>query len=249
MDARRTLLVGVAAVAVLITVSACSNSGTQSEPSSPTAATSSSAPATNGNEATHNAADVKFVHHMIPHHQQAIEMSNMILAKSGIDPQVSDLATQIKAAQGPEIEQLQKWLTEWGMPAMSMTPGMGMPGMDMPGMGDEVPPASESPAPQPGDAPSTSAMPSESMMPGMDGMPGMAGMMSPADMDALNTAQGLEASKLFLTQMITHHEGAITMAQKEIEGGQFPAAITMAESIVASQQKEIDTMNQILSSL
>ncbi|MCH9730443.1 MAG: DUF305 domain-containing protein [Actinomycetia bacterium] len=256
MQARRTLLVGVAAVAALVTATACSNSGTEQEASSPSAATSSSAPATIGNEATHNAADVKFVRHMIPHHQQAIEMSDMILAKTGIDPQVSELATQIKAAQGPEIKQLQEWLTQWGMPTMSMTPGMGMPGMEMPGMdatGSQAPTApGESPEPHHGAAPTTSAMPGGSMMPSgsmMPGMEGMAGMMSPADMDALNNAQGLEASKLFLTQMIAHHEGAITMAQKEIESGQFPAAIAMSESIVASQQEEIDTMNQILSSL
>ena len=83
----------------------------------------------------------------------------------------------------------------------------------------------------------------------MDGMSPMMGMMSPADMDALNNAQGVEAGKLFLTQMIEHHQGAITMAQNEIENGEFPAAITLAETIVTSQQKEIDTMNQTLTSL
>jgi uncharacterized protein (DUF305 family) len=95
-------------------------------------------------------------------------------------------------------------------------------------------------------------MPSGSMMPGMPGMddmPGMDGMMSPADMDALKNAQGVEASKLFLTQMIKHHQGAITMAQNEIKNGQFPDAVALAKSIATSQQKEIDTMNQILSSL
>jgi len=247
MQRSRTLMAGVAAAAMLVTGTACSNSGTDQETSSPSAAASSSAPtlgAEDGNAADHNAADVKFVHHMIPHHQQAIEMSDMILAKGGIDPQVSELATQIKAAQGPEIEQLQEWLTQWGMPTMAMTPGMGMPGMEMPGMdmpGSEAPPA-----------PGTSVMPSQSMMPGMSGMPPMEemmGMMSPADMDALNNAEGVAASKLFLTQMIAHHEGAITMSDNEIKKGRFPAAISMAESIVASQQKEIDTMNQILSSL
>ena len=49
--------------------------------------------------------------------------------------------------------------------------------------------------------------------------------------------------------MIAHHQGALTMAQDEINNGQFPDAIAMARSILGSQQKEIDTMNQILSSL
>ena len=59
-----------------------------------------------------------FARMMIPHHQQAIEMSDMILAKQGIDPRVIDLAKQIKAAQGPEIEKMQGWLNQWGMSDM-----------------------------------------------------------------------------------------------------------------------------------
>lgn len=92
-------------------------------------------------------------------------------------------------------------------------------------------------------------MPGMSGMPGMDDMPGMSGMMSPADMQALQNAQGVDASRLFLTQMISHHQGAITMAQSEIKDGQFPDAVALAKSIASSQQKEIDTMNEILKSL
>ena len=245
MNRTRHLLVGAIAAVALLTGSACSNSGTEQAAGSSSTTPSNATPAT----ATHNQADVKFAHHMIPHHQQAIEMSDMILAKPDIDPRVSDLATEIKAAQGPEIQQMQDWLTQWGMPTMAMTPGMGMPGMEMtpgmemPGMGSETPAPSES------EAPGSSPSPSGSMVPGMDGMSPMMGMMSPADMDALNNAQGVEAGKLFLTQMIEHHQGAITMAQNEIENGEFPAAITLAETIVTSQQKEIDTMNQTLTSL
>lgn len=62
--------------------------------------------------------DVMFAQMMIPHHEQAIEMSDLILAKDGVDPAVVELAEQIKAAQGPEIEQMEAWLEEWGMPSM-----------------------------------------------------------------------------------------------------------------------------------
>ena len=61
--------------------------------------------------------------------------------------------------------------------------------------------------------------------------------------------QGVDAAKLFLTQMISHHEGAITMAQTEIKDGQYPSAVEMARAIVTAQQREIDTMNGILASL
>ena len=250
MKSTNTVVVGVAAVAALLALGACSEATTeQAAPSSPSASTSAPAQAQ-----AHNNVDAMFAQHMIPHHQQAIEMSDMILGKQGIDTRVTELAKQIKNAQGPEIEQMKGWLTEWGMPTT-------MPGMDMPG--HSMPSASETPGdgsgghgdmPGSGNMPSSSMMPSgsmmpsESMSPGMGGMPGM-GMMSQADMDALKNAQGVEASKLYLTQMITHHQGAIDMAQNEAKNGQNQAVVELAKSIITSQQKEIDTMKSILSSL
>ena len=216
---------GLAALtASALVISACSNTATdtQSSPatSSPAAVTASSSAA--GMDAPHNNADVMFAQAMIPHHQQAIEMSDMLLGKQGVDPGVVSLADQIKSAQGPEIEQMQGWLTQWGVSAMPAPSGTGMPGHDMPGH--------EMPGGDMGD---------------MGGMGGH-GMMSEADLAALQNAQGTAAGRLFLTQMIQHHKGAIMMAQQEIDNGQFPAAIAMARNIVSSQQKEIDTMQAML---
>ncbi|MEZ0354919.1 DUF305 domain-containing protein [Mycobacterium sp. SA01] len=229
MSKARTVVTGVAALAAVAAIGACSDSGTKDVAASAAPSTvqsSTAAPA-----AAHNQADMMFARMMIPHHRQAIEMSDMILAKQGIDARVVDLAKQIKAAQGPEIDTMQGWLNQWGMP--------GMPGMDnMPGMNGTT-----------SNAPSDHGGMHGSDMPGMDDVPGMEGMMSPADMQALQNAQGVQAGKLYLTQMIKHHQGAITMAQNEIKGGQFADAIALAKSIATSQQKEIDTMNQILSSL
>ena len=116
-----SLMTVVAAAAALLALTACSNSS-NNQANHPTASTSTSA------AEAHNQADVMFAQHMIPHHQQAIEMSDMVLAKQGIDPRVVDLANKIKAAQGPEIQQMQSWLNQWGVPTM---PGMsGMPCRD-----------------------------------------------------------------------------------------------------------------------
>ena len=255
---RKILAVGMATMAMVITVGACSNTSTDPGAQS---APSSAAPSASATDA-HNQADAMFTQHMIPHHQQAIEMSDMLLGKQGIDPRVLDLAKQIKAAQAPEIEQMQNWLKQWGMPTMPMMPGMDMPGHS--GMPSASTSPSESGAPthsmmpgMPGMSdmpgmPGASTTPSEAgtpSQPGMPGMPGMDGMMSEEDMAALQNAQGVEASKLYLTQMVKHHEGAITMAQNEIKNGQFPDTVALARSIVTSQQQEIDTMNKILASL
>ncbi|MBY0440713.1 MAG: DUF305 domain-containing protein [Mycobacteriaceae bacterium] len=219
---QRSLTASAAATAViaLLTLTGCGSSGNQAGSGTTTAGSSvSSSPP--GAQA-HNDQDVMFAQHMMAHHQQAIQMSDTILGKQGIDPRVIELANQIKVAQGPEIQQMQTWLNQWGQPT---TPGAMTPSSTMPGM------------------------PSHSGMPGMPGMGGMDGMMSEQDMQALQNAQGVDASRLFLTQMIQHHQGAITMAQNEVQSGQYPPATTMAQSIVTSQQKEITTMQTILGSL
>ncbi|AJW40935.1 hypothetical protein NY08_2925 [Rhodococcus sp. B7740] len=82
-------------------------------------------------------------------------------------------------------------------------------------------------------------------MGGMDHSSGM-GMMTQQDMDALSAATGGEFDSQWLTMMIEHHEGAIEMANVEIEDGTFPQAQEMARTIVASQQQEIDTMRTLL---
>jgi uncharacterized protein (DUF305 family) len=58
---------------------------------------------------------------MIPHRQQhCIQMSDIILGKRGIDPRVVQLATQIRATQRSEVQQMQSWLSQWGQPTISM---------------------------------------------------------------------------------------------------------------------------------
>ena len=80
-----------------------------------------------------NDADVMFAQMMIPHHEQAIEMSDIALDPTiGAVQGIRDLATQIKAAQDPEIMQMTQWLTDWkqtltaddGMDHSSMMGGM-----------------------------------------------------------------------------------------------------------------------------
>ncbi|POH72485.1 DUF305 domain-containing protein [Arthrobacter glacialis] len=148
-----------------------------------------------------NSADTMFAQMMIPHHTQAVEMSDIMLAKTGLDAKITALATDIKAAQGPEITKMTTWLGSWGEPTA------------------------------------------------MSGTMSMNGMMSAADLEKLTAAQGNEASKLFLTQMIAHHEGAVEMAQSEVTGGKNADAVALAKSIVASQESEIKDMKDLLAAL
>ena len=59
--------------------------------------------------------------------------------EQGVDPRVTDLATAIKAAQGPEITEMQGWLGQWGNPPMPpMESGEGHSGHDMGGMSGDA---------------------------------------------------------------------------------------------------------------
>ncbi|MFD8493218.1 DUF305 domain-containing protein [Amycolatopsis sp. NPDC059657] len=63
-------------------------------------------------DADHNPADVTFAQRMIPHHRQALTMSEKL--PSDADAPVTELARRIQAAQAPEIDRLTGWLKEWG---------------------------------------------------------------------------------------------------------------------------------------
>lgn len=129
-------LAPAAALGLTLIVAGCGasmNDHDMGSMSSPSSSTSSSSPAASATPAAgpHNNADVMFASMMIPHHNQAIEMSDMLLAKSDVDPKVTALAQKIKGAQGPEVAQMTGWLTGWGVdPSMG-----GMSGMDH-GSGD-----------------------------------------------------------------------------------------------------------------
>ena len=123
--AERLAALGIAA-ALAVGLSACGGDPAADGP----------AAASDGSATTASAADVAFAQAMIPHHQQAVAMADMALDPgSQASAEVQDLATQIKAAQDPEIEQMAMWLDGWDQP-MSM-PGATSPD-DMMGMDHDM---------------------------------------------------------------------------------------------------------------
>ncbi|MDN4599327.1 DUF305 domain-containing protein [Leifsonia sp. NPDC014704] len=192
----KTIALASGVLATALVLAGCSgtpsggHSGMEMGGSSTTATTASG----------HNDADISFAQNMVMHHKQAIEMSDMVLGKTGVNARVTDLAQKIKDAQQPEIDTMNGWLQSWG--------GSGsMSGHDM------------------------------------------GGMMSDSDMAALKDASGADAGKLFLTQMVQHHQGAINMANQEVKTGKNTDAVALAKKIVTDQTAEIATMQSLLASL
>ena len=125
----RALALPAVALLAAGTLAACGSSSSMNMSPSASSAAQSSAPA--GTDAptppTPSLADVMFAQMMIPHHEQAVVMSDYALENTST-PEVLALAEQIKAAQQPEIEQMTSWLEEWGVPVMSGMDAMGAHG-------------------------------------------------------------------------------------------------------------------------
>ena len=100
----------IAATAIALTLVAGLAACGSDESSSDTTTAAGESPAVQLND-----ADIEFAQGMIAHHEQAIEMSEMALdPNTGASAEVVDLATRIKAAQDPEIEQMTAWLNAAG---------------------------------------------------------------------------------------------------------------------------------------
>lgn len=186
-------------LALVLSLTACTNSSGYWMPGMDPRGMPSSSFA--GEQSDLNRADLMFTMMMIPHHEQAIEMSDMILTKTDIEQNVLDLAQQIKDAQGPEIDLMESWLDDWGTHSSR----------------------------------------------GMDGHDD--GMMSDSDMVKLQAADGQAAARIFLELMIEHHEGAIEMAEDELDDGTNADVRGLAERIIESQTAEIATMKDLLTEL
>lgn len=74
-----------------------------------------------------SASDIMFAQSMIPHHQQAIEISKLAV-KNAASPEIKAFAKAIIKAQNREMNQMKYWLTATNSP-MEMQMDMGMSGM------------------------------------------------------------------------------------------------------------------------
>ncbi len=74
----------------------------------------------------------------------------------------------------------------------------------------------------------------------------MQGMVDDSTMIKLEALKGPEFDALWLKSMISHHQGAIAMADVEIKDGENAEMVALAKNIVSAQQAEIGQMNTML---
>jgi uncharacterized protein (DUF305 family) len=158
------------------------------------------------------------------HHSQAVEMAFLLRDRTD-DATMRTIAFDIITTQQQQMGQMYGWLRMWGLPQSASRPAMawmaetGGHG----GMGKDA-------------TPSTSAMTQADM-------PGMA---TREQLDALRKADGLKAEVQFLSLMIEHHRGGITMAEAARTLASDDNVLLLADAIASSQAAEIEQMEQLL---
>ena len=75
---------------------------------------------------------------------------------------------------------------------------------------------------------------------------GMPGMATPDQMDRLRQARGTDFDRLFLTLMVAHHEGALTMVETVRKTGVSVRVQEIADDVAVTQSDEIHRMRGML---
>jgi uncharacterized protein (DUF305 family) len=133
-----------------------------------------------------------------------------------VSPELTATAADILDAQSVEIQAATAWLSAWDLPVPETLRDHA--NAHAAERGEEVD------------------------IPGAD-LPGMPGHDDLAELEQL---EGRAFERRWLKLMIAHHEGAIEMAQEEVDDGEFPAAVELAESVAAAQRDQVEQMRSLL---
>lgn len=134
-------------------------------------------------------SEEEFVREMIPHHQEAVDTS-MIIVQSTTNDDLRDLAQRIIVAQEEEIAMMESWISEWYE-------------------GDYQ----------------------------VQYVPMMRDLLS---------VEGTDRDRMFIEDMILHHEMAVMMAEQVLSLSPREEVAAFAREVIAVQQAEIDEMRTLL---
>ena len=164
-----------------------------------------------------------FARDMQVHHLQGVEMA-MVIRDNTDDEAVRRMAYDMATTQAQQAGQLYGWLVEWGLgQAGSEVP---MVWMMRPGRSGAI----------------MTMEPGQTM--GRDSL--MPGMATDEEMERLGALRGVEAERRFLELMIAHHQGALEMSEAVLDRSDHGPTRAFAQSVLTSQQAEIDLMNDML---
>jgi len=190
------------------------------QPGAPGKPTKTLPPSTKGTLPPLSQADVEFMQEMIMHHAQAVEMTALIASHTE-NKELRTLGARISRSQSDEIKFMQRWLAARGEPISMSSSSTGMAATHGMNMSNRSHGAAH-------------------LMPGM---------LTPEQMEALRKANATEFDRLFLTGMVQHHNGALTMVKNLFDtagAGQDAEMFGFATDVDTGQRAEIKIMQTML---
>lgn len=166
--------------------------------------------------------DVRFMQDMIIHHAQALELTALIKDRTN-RKEIVDAGGRISASQGDEIKFMRTWLSERDAASEAETAAAG-----------------------------SAAGHDHHAHHGTEGTHTMVGMATPAQLTELAGLKGVAFDRMFLSLMIRHHDGALTMVDKLFQqpGAAYdPLLFDFINDLKTEQAAEIRRMNLLLASL
>ncbi|GLU47957.1 DUF305 domain-containing protein [Nocardiopsis ansamitocini] len=229
---RRGLTAAIGAAVLGLSCVACTNGGTAADAPpvlAPGAPGESASPATEEQLAAaqdgngHNEADVTYMVKMIMHHEQAVEMADLVPDRVE-NAKIRALSDRIDVAQQGELTIMEEWLdVNVYQPARRNPAHQNYCGLGGDHHGDE--------------AGCVELDTDHSDMPGMA---------TPEQMAELESASGAAFDELFVKLMVTHHEGGITMAEDAMIDGRHSQVLQMANDLITDQSLEIERLESAL---
>ncbi len=171
-------------------------------------------------------ADHCYVEAMVPHHEQALVLSEVVLAASGVSDRTRALAEFIVADQTAEIEQMRAWSDAW---ARALPDAAG---------------AASGHGPHGAHADTNPGVIAQGCA--HDGHAAMKGMATEDQVAGFRELTGAAAERMFLELMIAHHEGALEMAKTAVTEGSNAFVRSSAKHVLVEQEREVGAMTAIL---
>lgn len=175
-----------------------------------------------------DSVEVGFAQDMSVHHLQAVTMAGEARDRTS-DKEIKQLAFDIERTQLEQVGRMKGMLMLWDRPEQAT-------GAYMKWMTDPMPA-------MPG-MPGMSGMSMPTVAPSGGVMPGMA---TEAELKQLRSLSGKDLDVLFLQLMVRHHQGGAAMAWYAQAHSSMPAIKALTNSILVSQQAEVNQMLDMLS--
>ncbi|MCQ6273275.1 DUF305 domain-containing protein [Pseudarthrobacter sp. R1] len=163
--------------------------------------------------------DAGFARDMQAHHAQAVEMA-LTVRDTSSNEEIRAVAYDIATTQQHQSGQMYAWLQGWGLSQAGQAAPMAWMGTGDHGADHQSAPAT---------APETP----------------MAGMATPEQLQALRSASGADADRLFTDLMIRHHQGGVAMATAAVNLAETARVRDFAAGLAEAQNAEILALQEL----